>query len=404
METMYVYNIPPNETVNLRQTPGGTVLVRVPFGAAVQASEHNSTWHSVDYGTYSGYMMSEFLTPTNPNGGSSGGSDWSTRWTNTPGETVNVRSGPGTNFPIITTLSHGTKVVAETPQSLWSKIKVYGPTAILGHMMTEFLTPNNPSSGGTNPSTTDLFYARVTTASGTLNMREGPGTNHSIQCSIPKDRIVLCEEITSNGWYKTKFKGNAGYLSGQYMTKLTNISVHLTYIERCKYIYTFELNNAEASYYDNASGAWCQSFVNWLLRASFMPSTRVPNTAGTGWGITFWAKNQNTNGGSFYFKSGVHKQRINNETVWGYNLNVGNTLTSNELAYTPVAGDIIYLRWDHETDPDVNVNHTGFVTKVVGTTVYTVEGNAGTPGKVRERTYPLNDAQIVGYAHPNYTM
>lgn len=33
MATMYVYNIPTNETVNLRATPNGTILVRVPYGA-----------------------------------------------------------------------------------------------------------------------------------------------------------------------------------------------------------------------------------------------------------------------------------------------------------------------------------------------------------------------------------
>ena len=75
MATMYVYNIPTDETVNLRKTASsnGTILVRVPYGKPVQASYYNSTWHSATYNDYSGYIMSKYLTSTNPNGGSSGG-------------------------------------------------------------------------------------------------------------------------------------------------------------------------------------------------------------------------------------------------------------------------------------------------------------------------------------------
>ena len=75
MATMYVYNIPTNETVNLRKTPAsdGTILVRVGYGKAVQANYYNSTWHSASYGGYSGYIMSKYLTSTNPSGGGTGG-------------------------------------------------------------------------------------------------------------------------------------------------------------------------------------------------------------------------------------------------------------------------------------------------------------------------------------------
>lgn len=64
MATMYVYNIPTDETGNLRKTASssGTILVRVPYGKAVQASYYNSTWHSATYNGYSGYFMSKFLS------------------------------------------------------------------------------------------------------------------------------------------------------------------------------------------------------------------------------------------------------------------------------------------------------------------------------------------------------
>lgn len=185
------------------------------------------------------------------------------------------------------------------------------------------------------------------------------------------------------------------------MTRIATQSVHSNYVDRCKYLYTGDLGNKNASFYDGASGDWCQYFVNWLLRAAYVPHTRVPATGGTGWGIAFFVKNQNNNGGRFFFKSAEHKRRINNETSHGYNLNVGNTLSSEEQAYVPATGDLIYLRWSGVSN-SINVSHTGFVRSVSGNTVYTVEGNAGSPTMVRERSYSLSDPRIVGYAKPNY--
>ena len=65
MATMYVYNIPSDETVNLRNSPSsdGTVLVRVPYGSAVEASTSSTSgWHNASYGGYNGYIMSQYLT------------------------------------------------------------------------------------------------------------------------------------------------------------------------------------------------------------------------------------------------------------------------------------------------------------------------------------------------------
>ena len=43
MATMYVYNIPTNETVNLRETPSqsSTIMKRIPYGAEVDATRYN---------------------------------------------------------------------------------------------------------------------------------------------------------------------------------------------------------------------------------------------------------------------------------------------------------------------------------------------------------------------------
>lgn len=58
-----IYNIPKNETVNMRSMPSTSsgVEARIPYGTAVQAGEAVSGWHLVMYGGKTGYIMSKYL-------------------------------------------------------------------------------------------------------------------------------------------------------------------------------------------------------------------------------------------------------------------------------------------------------------------------------------------------------
>lgn len=64
----------------------------------------------------------------------------------------------------------------------------------------------------------------------------------------------------------------------------------------------------------------------------------------------------------------------------------------------PVAGDIIFFDWE----PNGEANHVGIVIGSDGSKVYTVEGNSGTPDRVRIKEYPLDSQYILGYGIPNY--
>lgn len=71
----------------------------------------------------------------------------------------------------------------------------------------------------------------------------------------------------------------------------------------------------------------------------------------------------------------------------------------------PLFGDQIFFK------NSTRICHTGFVTKVGGTKVYTVEGNtsAGTEviangGAVCEKSYYLNNTRIAGYGRPDWSL
>jgi len=67
--------------------------------------------------------------------------------------------------------------------------------------------------------------------------------------------------------------------------------------------------------------------------------------------------------------------------------------------YVPEPGDSLVFDWEG----DGVIDHVGIVTSADGSTVTTVEGNAGTPGAVRARSYASSNVSIVGYAAPSIT-
>ena len=71
----------------------------------------------------------------------------------------------------------------------------------------ETTTLSNPKSIGSGKVTTD-----------NLNVRSGPSSNYSKLGTLTKETKVEVVERYSNGWYKIKYKGSYGYVSGAYVS------------------------------------------------------------------------------------------------------------------------------------------------------------------------------------------
>lgn len=131
-----------------------------------------------------------------------------------------------------------------------------------------------------------------------------------------------------------------------------------------------------------APNAWCAYFTSWAAKAAGIPkSTIYQGSDGSCDSIYNTAK-----------RNGTMKYRGE---------------------YTPVFGDLILFNdgWKPIEDPKkaVGSDHTGFVTKTDGDTVYTIEGNsrryqkAGSPEGVYPHQYKLSDNRLIGFVHPNYS-
>lgn len=122
---------------------------------------------------------------------------------------LNVRSGPGTNYRIVSGLSRGAQVTVYEEQSNWSRIgsNRWACSNYLSSIKPEGTTPQP------QPESYTQWKGRVTARSG-LNVRKGPGTNYRIVSGYSYNTIVTIIS-ESNGWYKT----NKGWVSGAYISK-----------------------------------------------------------------------------------------------------------------------------------------------------------------------------------------
>lgn len=121
--------------------------------------------------------------------------------------TVNVRSGAGTNYKVVTCVSKGKAVTTNGTSGNWTKVTANGKT---GYISSKYLK----SSGNSSTTTTSGTTVYSTT---TLNVRSGPGTSYSIVTSMKKGQSAV-KTGASGSWYKVSVNGKTGYVSSKYIT------------------------------------------------------------------------------------------------------------------------------------------------------------------------------------------
>lgn len=62
--------------------------------------------------------------------------------------------------------------------------------------------------------------AKVTTASGSLNMRETMSTTAKVLAKIPKDAVVDVLDTSNAQWWKVSYCGTVGYVMAEFLTRL----------------------------------------------------------------------------------------------------------------------------------------------------------------------------------------
>ena len=228
--------------LNVRSGAGTSysVIGSLSNGAKVEIVETSGSWYKIKYGSGYGYVSKDYVTvssSSNSNSGSTSNSGSSTTTTTQSGTikvsgALNVRSGAGTSYSVIGSLSNGAKVEIVETSGNWYKIK-YGSG--YGYISKDYVTVSsssnsgstnngNSNSGSTNNSNSNTGSSNTTTTqsgtvkvNGALNVRSGAGTSYSVIGSLSNGAKVEIVE-TSGNWYKIKYGSGYGYISKDYVT------------------------------------------------------------------------------------------------------------------------------------------------------------------------------------------
>ena len=137
-------------------------------------------------------------------------SAYSATGTVTNAQTLNVRSGPGTNYGAIGSLkNYAVVTIVAKAANGWYKI-AYGSG--YGYVSGNYISLGSTATPST-PDTSSKTYGVTTDA---LRLRSGPSTGYSTLLTMPKGTKLVLEENT-NGWYKVTYNGKTGYCSGSYI-------------------------------------------------------------------------------------------------------------------------------------------------------------------------------------------
>ncbi len=115
---------------------------------------------------------------------------------------LNVRSGPGTNYDILTQVYEGQKYKVLDSSGVWRKIKKGSTT---GWVHSNFTKPENMESK------TVEVQEHVIVKANQLNVRSGPGTSYSAISSIKKGKIYPVLSKSGN-WTKLRTKQTEGWV------------------------------------------------------------------------------------------------------------------------------------------------------------------------------------------------
>ena len=192
--------------VRLRSGPGKQygAIASYPPGTKGTVISNHGDFTQIKSGTLTGYMMTQFLTTTDP--GSGGTILYDIYVVSANGGGVNLRSGPSKGYKVIGFYEYGTKGGMIQPGTGWSKVTFDGRT---GYMMNEFLSTTVPAP---LPSGSYVFSLNGKS----VNLRSGPGMSYSVLNSYAPGTPVTI--LTAGSiWDFVKIKGSYGYMMAQFI-------------------------------------------------------------------------------------------------------------------------------------------------------------------------------------------
>ena len=207
--------------LNMRAEPttSSSVVTTVPRGTVVLVLESANGWYKVQYQGQTGYMSGDYVTVSSTADGAFGTGS-------VKGINVNVRSGPGTGYSVLGSVSTGQSFSVTGVSGGWYKISYNGAT---GYISSDYLS----IGGSTDPASAAPAPQAQTAAQGTgvitgsyVRMRSGPSTGYSILGTY-NSGVKMTITGQSGDWYAVDHNGTSGYVYKQYLSQ-SGVTAHVT--------------------------------------------------------------------------------------------------------------------------------------------------------------------------------
>lgn len=196
--------------LNVRSGPGTgySIITQVGSGQRLPVLEKSGDWYMVNLATGQKGWLAGWLVKIEASQAQPAQSAGTVAKVN--GSSVNIRSGPGTWYSVITQAGYGSSLPILGSQDGWFKVSLSsgGSGWIAGWLVTTVTTPAQPSR-----SDTTATRNAVVTGS-TVNVRGGPGTTNSVISQVFQGNSLPVLE-QSGDWYRVKLpNGSTGWIAG----------------------------------------------------------------------------------------------------------------------------------------------------------------------------------------------
>ncbi len=116
-------------------------------GTAMTITGSSGNWYAVTYNGQNGYVCKDYMTTSKPGGSTPAQSQEGF----VKGNSVRLRSGPGTGYSILGNYNNGTPLTITGTSGDWTAVTING---LKGYMSSAYVTTTKPTVSSANPSTT----------------------------------------------------------------------------------------------------------------------------------------------------------------------------------------------------------------------------------------------------------
>ena len=126
---------------------------------------------------------------------------------------LNVRSGPGTNYKVVGWVRNGQKITVLKEEGAWTKI-VVDATGKTGYIKSSFI---EKEEAFTEKPVYALGSVKTKYAASTVNVRRGPGTKHEAEFALKSGAKLRILGESANWYLIETDDGKTGYISKNYV-------------------------------------------------------------------------------------------------------------------------------------------------------------------------------------------